>query len=82
MTMLGWTPFLQPLPGVQEHWLWLLPILVIGLAMMYKAVRVERIERWPREVALMTLQVMLAFAGFAVGLGILVQVLVPLFSTG
>lgn len=80
--MIGWTPLLQPLPGVQQHWLWLLPVLILGIAMMYKAIRVERIERWPREVTIMTLQVILAFAGFAVGLGVVVQVLVPLFSTG
>lgn len=80
--IIGWTPLLQPLPGVQQHWLWLLPVLIVGIAMMYKAIRVERVERWWREVMMMTIQVMLAFAGFAIGLGIVVQVLVPLFSTG
>lgn len=79
-TSLAWTPLLQPLPGVQEHWLWLLPVLVVGIAMMYKAIRVERMDRWLREVGTMSLQILLAFGGFAVGLALIVQVLVPMFS--
>ncbi len=79
---LGWTPFLHPMPGVQSHWLWLLPVLIFGLAMMYKAIRVETLDRWPREVAMMVGQVLLAFFGFAVGLYVVVQMLVPLLPAG
>lgn len=75
---LGWIPFVQPMPGVQQHWLWILPVLILGIAMMYKAIRVDDVRRWPREVALMTAQVLLAFAGLAIGLFVLVQVIVPL----
>ena len=75
---LAWIPFRQPMPGVQEHWLWLLPVLVLGISMMYKAIRVDDLRRWPREVGIMTAQVLLAFAGLAIGLFLLVQVIVPL----
>ena len=76
--LIAWLPFRQPMPGVQDHWLWLLPILVLGISMMYKAIRTTDLSRWPREVLIMTGQVLLAFAGLAVGLFLLVQVVVPL----
>ena len=76
--LIAWLPFRQPIPGVQDHWLWLLPILVLGISMMYKAIRTTDLARWPREVLIMTGQVLLAFAGLAVGLFLLVQVVVPL----
>lgn len=79
--ILAWLPFRQPLPGVQSHWLWLLPILVLGIAMMYKAIRTDDLARWPREVLVMTGQVLLAFAGLAIGLFLLVQLMVPLLPS-
>ena len=82
MTMLGWVPFIQPLPGIQSNWLWLLPILIFGIAMMYKAVRVADLATYWREVGIMTLQVLLAFLGLAVGIFILVQWIVPVRPSG
>ncbi|MAC19174.1 MAG: hypothetical protein CMJ23_05740 [Phycisphaerae bacterium] len=76
--MLGWTPLIDPMPGIQANWLWLLPILVLGIAMMYKAIRVSDLARWPREVATMTIQVLGAFIGLAIGLYLIVQVIVPI----
>ena len=78
MTTLAWMPFIDPLPGVQANWIWFVVPLVLGISMMYKAIRVGELSRWPREVATMTGQVLLAFIGFAVGLFILVQLLLPL----
>ena len=75
---LAWIPFVQPMPGVQQHWLWILPVLILGIAMMYKAIRVDDLRHWPKEVAMMLGQVLLAFAGLAIGLFVLVQVIVPL----
>ena len=80
MTLLAWTPFMMPMPGVQQHWLWLLIPLIFGIAMMYKAVRVETVEGggyW-RQVCLMTLQILGVFIGLGVGFFILVQFLVPM----
>ena len=83
MTLLAWTPFMMPLPGVQQQWLWLLIPLIFGIAMMYKAVRVESIEDggyW-RQVGLMTLQILGVFIGLGVGFLILVQFLVPMLPS-
>ncbi|MHC4245620.1 MAG: hypothetical protein GWP75_07880 [Planctomycetia bacterium] len=82
MIPLGWTPFLEPLPGVQANWLWLLPILIFGIAMMYKAVRVGDLGRYWREVVGMTVQVLLAFLGLAAAVFIVVQGIVPLLPAG
>lgn len=82
MTVLSWVPFMQPLPGVQATWLWLLPILIFGIAMMYKAVRVVDLATYWREVGTMTAQVLLAFLGLATGVFILVQWIVPLLPAG
>tara|TARA_B100000900_G_scaffold359224_1_gene330572 strand:- start:300 stop:560 length:261 start_codon:yes stop_codon:yes gene_type:complete len=75
--LIAWIPFRQPMPGIQDHWLWLLPVLVLGIAMMYKAIRTVDLAQWPRDVLIMTGQVLLAFSGLAIGLFLLVQVVVP-----
>ena len=82
MTTFAWVPFMQPLPGVQANWLWLLPILIFGIAMMYKAVRVIDLANYWREVGTMTMQVLLAFLGLATGVFIIVQWIVPLLPAG
>lgn len=76
--LLAWTPFLQPAPGVQ-HWWWLLVVpMALGVAMAYKAIRVQELSQWPLAVAKMTLQVVAAVIGIAVGLYLLVIVLLPM----
>ena len=82
MTTFAWVPFMQPLPGVQANWLWLLPILIFGIAMMYKAVRVVDLATYWREVGMMTMQVLLAFLGLATGVFMIVQWIVPLLPVG
>jgi uncharacterized membrane protein len=82
MTTFAWVPFMQPLPGVQANWLWLLPILIFGIAMMYKAVRVVDLANYWREVGTMTMQILLAFLGLATGVFVIVQWIVPLLPAG
>ena len=77
MTLLAWTPFLSPLPNVQSSWLWLVIPLVVGISMMYKAIRVEALSGYWWQVAVMSMQVLAAFAGLVLGFLILVQVVVP-----
>ena len=82
MTAFAWVPFMQPLPGVQANWLWLLPILIFGIAMMYKAVRVVDLANYWREVGTMTMQILLAFLGLATGVFVIVQWIVSLLPAG
>ncbi len=75
---LAWTPFLQPAPAVQ-HWWWLLVIpMALGVALAYKSIRTHDLRDYPRAVAVMTLQIVGAMVGIAVGLYLLVLVLLPL----
>jgi hypothetical protein len=82
MSLFAWTPFFEPLPFVQNSWLWLIVPLVLGISMMYKAIRVESMKGYWPSVGLMCVQVLLAFAGLAVGFFLLVQFIVPLLPAG
>ena len=48
--------------------------------MVYKAVRLKRLDRYPREVAIMTGQIIGAMVVLAVVLGLVVQVLIPILT--
>jgi hypothetical protein len=75
--LLAWTPFLEPLPGAQ-HWWWVLVLpMALGVALSYKAIRTKDLARYPRDAASMTLQIVAAVVGIAVGLHLLVVVLLP-----
>jgi len=81
LPLLGYTPFLDPLPGVTHFW-WLLVVpLSLGVAMSWKAVRGPALSKglgayW-NAVVRMVVQVVLAVAGIAAGLFILVQLVLP-----
>lgn len=75
--LLAWTPLLQPAPGVHQWW-WLLVVpMAIGVSMAYKAIRVKDLADWPKAVVRMSLQVIAAIVGIAIGLYLLVIVLLP-----
>lgn len=81
VSWLAYTPFLDPLPGVTHFWWLLLVPLSLGVAMSWKAVRgpslAQGLQTYWRAVTTMVVQVVLAVAGIAVGLFILVQLLLP-----
>lgn len=75
--LLAWTPFLEPLPGAQ-HWWWVLVLpMALGVALSYKAIRTRELAHYPREVVAMTLQIVAAVVGIAIGLHLVVVVLLP-----
>jgi hypothetical protein len=77
-TVLAWSPFLQPAPGVQ-HWWWLLVIpMALGVSLSYKAIRTGDLRKFPRDVTVMAIQIVASMVGIAIGLYILVLVLLPL----
>ncbi len=56
--LLAWRPFLDPMNLHAWWWAFLLP-LSIGVSVAYKAVRVDDLKDWPRQVAVMTAQIIL-----------------------
>lgn len=53
---MGYRPFIDPIT-LHEHWFWLLIPMAIGVAMVYKAVRLRELDRYWRAVAVMTAQI-------------------------
>ena len=78
--LIAWIPFLEPMPSPGSWWpLFLIP-LAVGISIVYKAVRLDRLDRFPRAVLVMTGQIVGAMVFLAVVLGLVVQVLIPLLT--
>ncbi len=67
-------PFVQPLP-VWDYWYLLLIPLCIGVAVVYKSIKIPSMKRVPREAAETTVWILLGMAAAAACLAILVRVL-------
>lgn len=78
MNLLAWVPFVGPLPSFGAWWPLLLIPLAVGISMIYKALRVPSLDRYVREVFIMTLQIILAMVALTVVLILVVQVIVPI----
>jgi hypothetical protein len=74
----AWIPLLEPLPLAHRCWWLLIVPIAVGVSLAWKAVRLESVERWQRPVAIMSGQIVLAVAGIALGLFLLVQIVLPL----
>jgi len=77
-SIVAWIPFVSPLPQPGDLW-WLLAVpLVVGISMIWKAVRLPSLERYWATVAIMSVQVLAGMAALALALLLLVRGLVPL----
>jgi len=54
---LGWRPLLDPLPLDGYYLLFLVP-LVVAIAVVYKAIKVEDLTRLPRAAAVLAVQIL------------------------
>lgn len=73
----AYIPFWHPLP-VHEWWYLLLLPLSLGIAMIYKAIRLPTLDQYWRQVAVMTVQIVVAMIALAIGLMVFVVVLLPM----
>jgi hypothetical protein len=73
----AYIPFVHPMTFVHEWWYLLLVPLAFGISVIYKAVRMSTLEDFWRQVAIMTMQIVLAMIGLAIALIILVTLLIP-----
>lgn len=74
---LAYIPFVHPINLFHEWWYLLIIPLSFGISVVYKAVRMESLEGYWGQVALMTAQIVLAMIALAVCLVLLVVVLIP-----
>ncbi|HPO92019.1 MAG TPA: hypothetical protein PL072_00985 [Phycisphaerales bacterium] len=51
-------PFIDPLT-IHDSWYWLLIPMALGIALVYKAVRLQTLEKYWRQVAIMTTQIVI-----------------------
>lgn len=76
--LLAYVPFVQPL-NIFHAWSYVLLVpLAFGISVIYKALRMRRLDGFWRHVLIMTTQIVLAMIALAVGLTIVVEVVVPL----
>ncbi len=71
--VLAYVPFLDPL-RLHGYWWVLLPLLVIAIATVYKAIKLEDLARLPRQVAVLSAQIIVFMVLTAVALWLLSEV--------
>lgn len=72
----AYRPFLDPLDLHEAWWLTLLP-LALGISLSYKAVRVGSLRELPKQVVVMTVQVVVGMALLAAATYAIVELAVP-----
>lgn len=77
LAALAYRPFVDPV-DIQRIWYLLLVPLALGIAVTYKAVRIPDMRRYPRQVAIMTVQIIIAMLALGAASFLLVQHVVPL----
>ena len=70
--LIAWVPFVEPMRGMQPFWFLLLIPLAFGIAVIYKALRMDDLHRFWRQALITTV----AIVGGVVGLGLLFAMLV------
>jgi len=53
---LAYVPFRDPLP-LHDYWMWLLFPLVVGVAVVYKAIKLDDLSMLPKQAAWLTMQI-------------------------
>lgn len=74
---LAYRPFVDPI-DLQRGWYLLLIPLSLGIAVAYKAVRVSDMRTYPREVIVMTIQIIFAMLALGAASFMLVQHVLPM----
>ncbi len=78
MSLVAWIPLAEPIPGVIHWWwAWIAP-MVLGVGMIWKAIRLRDLDRYWQEVFRMSGQVLVGMMALAAGLMLLVRVVLPL----
>tara|TARA_Y100001968_G_C19342270_1_gene710147 strand:- start:434 stop:676 length:243 start_codon:yes stop_codon:yes gene_type:complete len=79
--MLAWIPFIEPCNALQSVWYLLLIPLSLGISLMYRAIRETSAGDYWRSVNIMTVQIVVVIAALGVGLGFVVELLIPMLNS-
>jgi hypothetical protein len=71
--ILGYTPFVHPLP-VWDYWPWLLVPLCIGVSIVYKSIKCRSMRTVPREALVIFVWILIGMAAAAGALAGMVKV--------
>ncbi|MDP6890891.1 MAG: hypothetical protein QF471_06135 [Phycisphaerales bacterium] len=75
--IVAWIPFMQPMPELVSYWYLLCVPLVVGVAMIYKAVWIAEGRSWGQQVAVMSVLLVVGLVSLAIVLGVFVQAVIP-----
>ncbi len=78
ITTVAYIPFLDPVHALLDWWYLLLVPLALGISMIYRAIRMNNLDRFWRSAGIMTTQIVLAMAALAIALVILIRIAIPL----
>lgn len=78
-TLLAYRPFLDPLP-LDNAWYLLVVPLSLGVAMVYKAVRITDMRSYPRQVLIMSAQTVVAMIALGLGFFSFVEFVLPMIA--
>lgn len=70
---LGYRPFLDPLP-LDTYWLLLLPPLALAVALVYKTIKLDSLEKLPQQAVLLAMQIVAFMAMAAVALWLITEI--------
>lgn len=72
LTCAVWKPLLQPLP-VDRYWMWLMPPLLIAIAVVWKSIKIDDPARLPRQAASLAAQFVVLMIAAAAVLWLIVE---------
>jgi hypothetical protein len=75
---LAYRPFLDPMT-VADWWWWLVLPLIIGISVVYKAIRLPNLKHYWWHVLRMTIQVIVAMIIMCIILYVIVLIIAPRF---
>lgn len=78
-TLLAWTPFVDPI-AFDRYWYLLLIPMSLFIAIGYKSVRTVDMSQYWKQVALFTVQLVVAITAIGVATYVLVGHLLPMFA--
>ncbi len=75
LLMLAYTPFMQPLPGLWDYWIWLLLPLCIGVSVVYKSIKCRSMRKVPVQAIMITVYILVSMAAAGAALAGVVRVM-------